>query len=127
MKEGLKPIPIGDAERIAKERGYHQIVVIGRKVGVGGGEHVTTYGVDPVHCDVAGRIGDYLKRDFMKWPEDVTAQTYRRPSPEVTALVEAARNGLRFVLGTDDGDREYVAPQLEAALAPFEKQEGRAL
>lgn len=63
------PIPISAAEAIAKVYGYDQVVIFARKVGDTPdehGEHMTTYGVDKVHCDVAARMGDTLKR-FMVW------------------------------------------------------------
>lgn len=66
----MSPIPINAARDIAEKYGYHQIVVIGRRVGEGGGEHCTTYGVDKANCGVAARIGDFLKHKVMKWPEE---------------------------------------------------------
>ena len=68
----MKPIPISAAKRIAEEFGYDQVVIVARKVGVGGGEHCTTYGVDKANCDVAARIGDFFKYELMKWtrPKD---------------------------------------------------------
>jgi hypothetical protein len=48
---------------------YDQVVVIARKVG--GGEHVTTYGRDKANCDVAARIGDWLKFKVMGWPKNI--------------------------------------------------------
>jgi acetylornithine/succinyldiaminopimelate/putrescine aminotransferase len=68
----MKPIPIAAAERIAKEYGYDQVIIIARKVGdnpAPHGEHVTTYGVNKVHCDVAARIGDFLKYKVMGWAQ----------------------------------------------------------
>lgn len=62
----MKPIPIVAAERVAKQYGYDQVIIIARKVG--GGEHVTTYGRDAMNCDVAGRIGTFLKSKIMGWP-----------------------------------------------------------
>lgn len=74
--EGLLPckkrIPIAAARRVAEEYGYDQIIIIGRKVGDAGGEHVTTYGVNRANCDAAAKIGDHLKHNVMGWP---------RPSP----------------------------------------------
>ena len=67
----MKPIPIAAAKRIAKQYGYDQVIVIARKVGEDPdphGEHVTTYGVDRANCDVAARIGDFLKHKVMGWP-----------------------------------------------------------
>lgn len=69
----MKPIPIFDAQRIAEKYGYDQVVIIARAVGdasEGGGEHVTTYGKDKANCDVAARIGDFLKFKVMGWPSE---------------------------------------------------------
>lgn len=63
----MKSIPISAAEAISKKYDYDQVVIIGRKVGEGGGEHCTTYGRNRVHCDVAARIGDFLKYKVMGW------------------------------------------------------------
>ncbi len=60
----MRPVPIAAARRIAKDYGYDQIVIYGRKVGEG--EHMTTYGVNKVHCGVAAKMGETLKR-FMGW------------------------------------------------------------
>lgn len=65
----MKRISIAAAERVAKQYGYDQVVIIARKVGDGGGEHVTTYGIDAANCDVAGRIGTFLKSKIMGWPD----------------------------------------------------------
>jgi hypothetical protein len=65
----LKPIPISAAKLVAEKYGYDQIVIVGRKVGDGGGEHCTTYGVDKANCAVAARIGDFFKHKLMGWPE----------------------------------------------------------
>ena len=66
----MKEIPISAAMRIAKDFGYDQVIIFARKVGEPGsgcGEHLTTYGVDKVHCDVAAKIGDFLKHKIMGW------------------------------------------------------------
>lgn len=65
----MKPIPIKAAQWVAEEYNYDQIVIIGRKVGEGGGEHVTTYGVDKDNCHVAARMGDFFKHKLMGWPD----------------------------------------------------------
>jgi hypothetical protein len=62
-------IPIRAARRIAEEYGYDQVVIYARRVGEAPaphGEHMTTYGVDRIHCDVAAKIGKALKR-FAGW------------------------------------------------------------
>ncbi len=60
-------IPISAAEKIAKIYGYDQVIIVARKIG--DHEHVTTYGKDKANCDVAARIGDFLKHKIMGWPE----------------------------------------------------------
>ena len=65
----MQEIPIRTAQYVAEKYGYDQIVIIGRKVGENGGEHVTTYGVDKANCDVAARIGNFFKHKLMGWPE----------------------------------------------------------
>ena len=62
-----KRIPIAAAQRIAEQYGYDQVIIIARKVDPDGGEHVTTYGIDRAHCDVAARIGDFIKHKIMGW------------------------------------------------------------
>ena len=64
----MKPIPIAAGQRIAKLYDYDQVIIIARKVGEHGGEHVTTYGKNPVHCDIAARCGDFIKYRIMGWP-----------------------------------------------------------
>lgn len=70
----MKPIPVSAAERIAKDFGYDQVIVIARKVFTTEhkphGEHCTTYGVNKAHCDAAARIGDFLKYKIMGWAKD---------------------------------------------------------
>ncbi|WP_288077382.1 hypothetical protein [Pseudomonas sp.] len=72
----MKPIPISAAERIAKDYGYDQVIIIARKVGDAPdphGEHCTTYGVTKAHCEVAARAGDFLKYKVMGWAKDDAA------------------------------------------------------
>lgn len=69
----MKRIPISAAERIAKDYGYDQVVIIARKVGDDPephGEHCTTYGVNKAHCDAAARVGDFLKFKVMGWVKE---------------------------------------------------------
>jgi hypothetical protein len=61
----MKPIPISAAKQIAEKYGYDQVVIIARAIEQG--EHVTTYGKDKANCDVAARIGDFLKFKVMGW------------------------------------------------------------
>lgn len=69
----MKPIPISAAERIAKDYGYDQVIIIGRKVDTEmfkGGEHVTTYGVNRENCDVAAKIGIGFMYKLIGWVKE---------------------------------------------------------
>ena len=61
-------IPVSAAEQIAKKYGYDQMIIVGRKVD--SHEHVTTYGRDVRNCEVAAKIGDFLKYKIMGWIRD---------------------------------------------------------
>jgi hypothetical protein len=65
----MNEIPVSAAREVAKRYGFDQIIILGRVVGEGGGEHVTTYGKDREHCAVAARVGNFLKHKIMGWPE----------------------------------------------------------
>jgi hypothetical protein len=65
----VRRIPITAAQRVAEQYDYDQVVIIARKVGDGGGEHVTTYGVNKANCAVAARIGEFIKHKIMGWPK----------------------------------------------------------
>lgn len=71
----MKPIPIHAARHIAEYYGYDQVVIIAREIGDKGGEHCTTYGRDKANCDVAARIGDFLKFKVMGWIKEPAAET----------------------------------------------------
>lgn len=63
----MKPIPISAAKHIAEEYGYDQVVVYARRTGENpSGEHMTTYGINKVHCEIAAKIGKVLQK-FMGW------------------------------------------------------------
>ncbi|MEX0597516.1 MAG: hypothetical protein WD512_13565 [Candidatus Paceibacterota bacterium] len=69
----MKPIPVKAAKEIANKYDYDQVIIVARKVGEAHethGEHVTTYGKDKIHCDVAARIGSFLKYKVMGWVEE---------------------------------------------------------
>ena len=66
----MKPIPIDVAKCIADKYDYDQVVIIARDCKPGGGEHVTTYGVNKEHCSVAAKIGDFLKFKVMGWVKE---------------------------------------------------------
>lgn len=88
------PIPVSAGERIAKDFGYDQVVIVARKVGVT--EHVTTYGVDKAHCSVAARMGDFFKHKLMGWPEP-------KPAPASGGVVVIVERLSRIAYGVDEG------------------------
>lgn len=59
-------IPISAAKQVARDYGYDQVIIIGRAVGDGGGEHMTTYGRSREHCDAIAAGGRALQQ-FMGW------------------------------------------------------------
>ena len=65
----MKAIPINAAKAIANEFDWDQVIIVARKVGPDGAEHVTTYGKTKAHCEVAARIGDFLKYKIMGWDQ----------------------------------------------------------
>ena len=56
-----KPIPISKAKEIANQFGYEQVIIFARLTGDNGMEHMTTYGKNKEHCDIATKIGNFLK------------------------------------------------------------------
>ena len=68
----MTPIPISAGKRIADEFGYDQVVIVARRVGEG--EHVTTYGRNKQHCDIAARMGDFFKYKLMGWKPDAARE-----------------------------------------------------
>ncbi|UWR74102.1 hypothetical protein [Phaeobacter inhibens] len=67
MSEQVK-LPIKSARDIAETHGWDQVIVVARKVGDDGFEHVVTYGKDAAHCEAAARAGNAIKHHLMKWP-----------------------------------------------------------
>ena len=77
------PIPISQAKRIADEFGYDQVMIYARKVdrpaGIGetakeairGGEHMTTYGKNKLHCAAMKRIANFLQIKIMGWDKGI--------------------------------------------------------
>lgn len=67
MTEQAK-LPIKAARNIANDHGWDQVIIVARKVGDDGYEHVVTYGKDAAHCEAAARAGNAIKHHLMKWP-----------------------------------------------------------
>ena len=70
----MRPVPIGAAKQVADRYEYDQVIIVARKVGDGGGEHVTTYGRMREHCEAAGKIGNFFKYKLMGWLEETRHQ-----------------------------------------------------
>lgn len=86
-------IPLSRAKEIARHHGYHQVIVYARRVGLGGVEWVTTYGIDKLHCAAAARIGKALGEHVIKPIEDLTARA--EAAERRVALLEADLAELR--------------------------------
>lgn len=100
----MKPIPIAAAERIAKDYGYDQVVVMARRVGDDPdpyGEHITTYGINKTHCDVAAMMGNTLKR-IAGWPTQLDAE-------DLHALFDDLENGTFDYFDHDSTSRRIAA------------------
>lgn len=98
----MAEIPVAAARDIAERYGQDQVVIIGRQVGVGGGEHVTTWGRDAAHCAVAARIGDFLKHKIMKWPR---AAGHKR---DWRLVADAPPAGFDVLLFVPESSRAFV-------------------
>lgn len=61
-----KRIPIKAAKEIAEKYNYEQVLIYARRTGDGGLEHMTTYGINKVHCGIAARMASVLQ-EFMQW------------------------------------------------------------
>lgn len=101
----MKRIPISAAKRVADSYDYDQIVILGRKVGDDGGEHIATYGVNPTHCDVAAMMGRKLK-DICGWPDSDLRDRVLRLLKEITEF--------------QYGDA-YLYPQVERLIEEMKK------
>ena len=80
----MKPIPISAATYISKKYDYDQVIIIARKTGDAGGEHVTTYGINKEHCKVAAHCGKFIKEKVMMWESEPVVK-----APPKVALAKA--------------------------------------
>lgn len=64
----MNKLPIKEAKGIADRHNWDQVIIVARKVGDDGYEHVVTYGKDKAHCEAAARAGQALKHHLMRWP-----------------------------------------------------------
>ena len=98
-------IPVLAGKRIADDHGYDQVVIVARKVG--GPEHVTTYGVDKAHCDVAARMGDFFKHKLMGWSRDPVAASGAPLTRQQREFVRFGLNQRNYPVNEEDF-AEYV-------------------
>lgn len=125
IHEPMKPIPIAAGERIAKDYGYDQVIIIARRVGSEPdpcGEHVTTYGRNVEHCKVAAMTGNFLKHKVMGWPwmkHDATEPLYKALK-RLHATAEDQRTRLGEELPETGSGRELFN-QVEEALRLYEE------
>lgn len=61
------PIPTPAAELLARRYGYDQIVIVGRRVGLQGGESCTVWGDGPKNAALAAMMGQFLRTVIMQW------------------------------------------------------------
>ena len=64
----MSELPIKEARNIAQDYGWDQVIIVARRVGDAGYEHVVTYGKDKANCEAAARAGQALKHHLMRWP-----------------------------------------------------------
>lgn len=105
----MKPIPLAAAQRIAKDYGYHQVVIMARVTGdvEGSDEHITTYGINVQHCRVAAMMGDKLKQVAQWSGVDATTQKIADLEAQVKAQI-AEMNNLKIELLERDEDARYA-------------------
>lgn len=87
----MVPIPVATAESIGRRFGYDQVVVYGRRVGedpLPHGEHLTTWGRNRDHCQVAKHLGNFLKHEIMGWP--------KQNVDEIEVRIYAAMSGYKI-------------------------------
>lgn len=77
VKNPPKRIPITAAKRIAEQYLQDQVILItfDKTTGL---THVVTYGKTKEDCDQAAQGGNKLKREFLKWPEELCNARPRR-------------------------------------------------
>ncbi|WP_406646942.1 hypothetical protein QEZ52_00490 [Aliisedimentitalea scapharcae] len=99
----MTALPIKEAKGIADRHGWDQVVVIARKVGDDGYEHVVTYGKDAAHCEAASRAGMAIKHHLMKWPASLFDSALR-----VLGVGRDADNGraLSVMLSEEPSDND---------------------
>ena len=117
-------LPISEARDIAERHGWDQVVVIARKVGDNGYEHVITYGAGSAHCEAAARAGMAVKHHLMRWPLSLFDSTLR-----VLGVCRDAENSraisVSFSRNVSDADLRMVHDLLKPpTYSPAEVDDG---
>ena len=134
------------AKEIAEQYGLDQVVIVSRKTGEDGYEHVSTYGrKEEGHFIIAAKAGEFLKREILKWEDETEpamSEHVRRAlaSEDMLAQLKTSTEWLQIERDTvyeqatdrdgrygDPGDEEYVREfdgLLAANRAAIAKAEG---
>jgi hypothetical protein len=123
----MKTIPIRAAEKIAMDYGYDQVIIIARRVGDDPephGEHLTTYGINKAHCDVAARTGSFIQHKIMDWPwpKQIAVEPLYRALKRLHGWGKEQMNRLDTGL-QETGVGRNMFDDVEAALNLYEKGE----
>ncbi|MCY1704512.1 hypothetical protein [Pannonibacter sp. SL95] len=70
-------LPIKTARNIALKYGWDQVIIVARKVGEPGREHVITYGFGQANSEAAARAGNAIKHHLMRWPHALFSSALR--------------------------------------------------
>lgn len=113
----MKDIPVNAAKNIADHYGYDQLIIVGRRIGEDGGEHVTTYGRNKAHCDVAAKCGDFLKYKIMGWHD--------APPAPIPGLEEAIKGTERDIKNGILSMNPLIGALLEAGKRELKRETQR--
>lgn len=121
----MKTIPIKAGRAIAEDFGYDQVIIIARRVGedpLPNGEHVTTYGRNKTHCDIAAQTGNFIKHKIMGWPHlrHDSAEPLYKALKKLHAFGEEQRNRLGAELA-ESGPGRDLYDEVVAALKLYEE------
>jgi hypothetical protein len=123
----MRSIPIRAAEKVARDYGYDQVIIIARRVGDDPephGEHLTTYGINKQHCDVAARTGSFIQHKIMDWPwpKEIAVQPLYRALKRLHVWGKEQMNRLGTELA-ETGTGRDMFNEVEDALELYEKGE----
>lgn len=127
-----RAIPIAAAKLIAHDYGYQQVIIYARRVGDGGLEHVTTYGIDKRHCEAAARIGDAIGRQVAVPLEEARGKAETALAALALPLLERDRNSffechtVRDDVETMDADERAWLQEYDDAIGALNVAKGGA-